>query len=59
MTRNGEVIDEEDEEYLILYDLTVLSEANYSCSGSNEIGTNFGDPVFLDVSGNVFFQASL
>jgi len=54
-TRNDELIDGEVDMYLFLEELQANSEANYSCSGVNAAGTNFGPGFFLDVSAHPAF----
>jgi len=48
-TRNDEVVEGEDGMILFLEELSVESESNYSCTGVNSAGTNFGESFFLDV----------
>ena len=37
----------------MLDDLATTSEGNFSCSGVNEAGNNFGDLYYLDIQGNI------
>jgi len=58
-TRNDEPIDGETDELLVLEELEATSVANYSCSGVNAAGTNFGPGLFLDVFAPLAFIEEL
>ena len=49
--RNGELMYAVAESLLELENLSLESEGNYSCTGVNRAGDNFGEDYILDIYG--------